>query len=197
MAASGRGNPAGFGGTAHFFPRRARPHPAGAVLPGYVQFLVDEPALNLALTQAGRDRERQVPAGRHHFGIEVLVEKDATCCYSRQDKFWAVDSDGHRWEGFFVSRRDHDRHEAAGVQGAAGDGISVTVDDLAGLWGCSRQAAQRALRRQRWAEAAFWLTEILRECPCTPQVPLLLAGARARLGLPPATVSWACGRDGG
>ncbi|HEY8504018.1 MAG TPA: SgrR family transcriptional regulator [Gemmataceae bacterium] len=56
--------------------------------------------------------------------------------------------------------------------------------------------AEIALRREQWAEAAFWLTEILRECPCIPQVPALLAEARARLGLSPRTGDWACCGDG-
>ncbi|WP_243149672.1 SgrR family transcriptional regulator [Thermaerobacter sp. PB12/4term] len=49
-----------------------------------------------------------------------------------------------------------------------------------------------AMEREQWAEAAFWLSEILRECPCIPQVPSLLAEVRIRLGLPPATSGWAC-----
>lgn len=45
--------------------------------------------------------------------------------------------------------------------------------------------ARAAQRREQWAEAAFWLGEILRECPCIPEVPAMLAEARARLGLGP------------
>ncbi|MBE3589779.1 MAG: SgrR family transcriptional regulator [Firmicutes bacterium] len=45
----------------------------------------------------------------------------------------------------------------------------------------------------QWAEAAFWLGEILRECPCIPEVPAMLADARRRLGLRPA--AWADGAE--
>ncbi|ADU51561.1 hypothetical protein Tmar_1448 [Thermaerobacter marianensis DSM 12885] len=126
--------------------------------------------------------------------------------------------------------------DASGNGGTGGEpygGVLVTVDELAGMWGCSRRAAQQvlrrlaswglvawkpqpgrggrsqlrvtvhpvyayfdraemAMRREQWAEAAFWLTEILRECPCIPQVPALLAEARAQLGLSPATGGGAC-----
>jgi len=87
-------------------------------LDGYVQFLT--PTLNLALTE--RADARATPA---HFGLEVeaadLVqtaedrlrlagisvrpEVNVDCCYSRQDKVWAEDPDGNRWEVFFVRER--------------------------------------------------------------------------------------------
>lgn len=90
-------------------------------LPGYAQFLLEDPGLNLALTQARGEKPR---AG--HFGIEVgapddvdramdrvraaglsvEVEADTRCCYSRQTKFWATDPDGRRWEFFYVAERD-------------------------------------------------------------------------------------------
>ncbi len=87
----------------------------------YAQFLVGDPALNLALT-AG-----QAAAGpsTEHYGIEVAdiegvgvalrrarafglvveVEADTVCCHSRQSKFWVADPDGRRWEVFYVADR--------------------------------------------------------------------------------------------
>jgi len=47
------------------------------------------------------------------------------------------------------------------------------------------ERALAAARRQRWVEAAFWLEEIDRECPCLPDVSRMRAEIRARLGLPP------------
>ncbi|ADU51562.1 Glyoxalase/bleomycin resistance protein/dioxygenase [Thermaerobacter marianensis DSM 12885] len=122
--------------------------PPARMLPGYAQFLLDNPGLNLALTQAGPAKEPGSAAGSatstHHFGIEVesvtevrsalervrdgglaaTVEEDTLCCYSRQDKFWVVDPDGHRWEVFFVSRRHGSPgktgHEATHRNGGGG-----------------------------------------------------------------------------
>ena len=91
--------------------------------PGYAKFDLASPALNLALVE-------HAPTGRNvnHFGVQVdstaavmeakirlesaglldLVEEDTTCCYAKQDKVWAVDPDGNRWE-FFVVLEDADR----------------------------------------------------------------------------------------
>jgi catechol 2,3-dioxygenase-like lactoylglutathione lyase family enzyme len=90
--------------------------------PGYAKFDLASPALNLALAE-------HAPTGRNvnHFGIQVdssgaveaakrhlqavglldLVEEDTVCCYAKQDKVWAVDPDGNRWE-FFVVLEDAD-----------------------------------------------------------------------------------------
>ena len=89
--------------------------------PGYVQFLTDR--LNLALSEG----PSALPSAGH-FGFEVEspadveaslariraadmaveVESDVVCCYARQEKFWAVDPDGNRWETFFVRERHMD-----------------------------------------------------------------------------------------
>jgi catechol 2,3-dioxygenase-like lactoylglutathione lyase family enzyme len=100
--------------------------------PGYAKFDLASPALNLALVE-------HAPSGRNvnHFGVQMdssaavetekhrlqaaglldLVEEDTTCCYARQDKVWAMDPDGNRWE-FFVVLEDSDRMKQAG--GACG-----------------------------------------------------------------------------
>lgn len=90
------------------------------VLPGYAQFLLDDPALNLALTE-----RNSVTDPRGHFGLEVPtltmveqrmsrardaglnpeMESDSLCCHARQEKFWVHDPDGHRWEVFWVRMR--------------------------------------------------------------------------------------------
>ena len=88
--------------------------------PGYVKFVTLSPALHLALNEAGR---RPHPEGAlSHLGIRVAStgevdqwkdrvterglasfdEKDTTCCYARQDKFWVSDPDGNRWEVYTV-----------------------------------------------------------------------------------------------
>ena len=85
--------------------------------PGYAKFDLTAPALNLALVE-------HAPTGRNvnHFGVQVdstesvieakarlqsaglldLVEENTVCCYARQDKVWAADPDGNRWEFFVV-----------------------------------------------------------------------------------------------
>ncbi|HEV8609377.1 MAG TPA: ArsI/CadI family heavy metal resistance metalloenzyme [Thermoanaerobaculia bacterium] len=88
--------------------------------PGYVKFVTTAPALHLALNEAGRKPD---PKGSlSHLGIRVAStgevgewkdrvtergvasfdEKDTTCCYARQDKFWVSDPDGNRWEVYTV-----------------------------------------------------------------------------------------------
>ncbi|MEQ8967650.1 MAG: ArsI/CadI family heavy metal resistance metalloenzyme [Azospirillaceae bacterium] len=40
-------------------------------------------------------------------GIDVkTTEKEVACCYSVQDKLWAVDPDGNHWEVFVVTDKD-------------------------------------------------------------------------------------------
>ncbi len=90
------------------------------VTPGYAQFLLEEPTLNLALTEG-----QPTPHSTGHYGIEVAeltlvvemlsriqasglnpkVEVDTPCCHARQEKFWVRDPDGHRWEVLWVRKR--------------------------------------------------------------------------------------------
>ena len=35
-------------------------------------------------------------------GLADLVEDEATCCYARQDKVWAIEPQGLRWEWYRV-----------------------------------------------------------------------------------------------
>jgi catechol 2,3-dioxygenase-like lactoylglutathione lyase family enzyme len=86
--------------------------------PGYANFAVAEPPLKLVLIESpGRG------GSLNHLGVEVgstdavdavqarltgaglgsLDERDTTCCYARQDKFWVEDTpDGERWEVYTV-----------------------------------------------------------------------------------------------
>jgi catechol 2,3-dioxygenase-like lactoylglutathione lyase family enzyme len=88
--------------------------------PGYVKFVTSQPVLHLALNETGA---WPVPAGAlSHLGFRVdstaevdawkervtssglasFDEKNTTCCYARQDKFWVSDPDGNRWEVYTV-----------------------------------------------------------------------------------------------
>lgn len=85
---------------------------------GYAKFDLDEPAVNLTLNE----RPVQEAGGLNHLGIQVhstdevltmkarwqaaglvtLDEMQTSCCYAVQDKVWATDPNGYRWEVFVV-----------------------------------------------------------------------------------------------
>jgi catechol 2,3-dioxygenase-like lactoylglutathione lyase family enzyme len=88
--------------------------------PRYARFEVAEPPLNLALNEVGGQTGPNNPVS--HFGIQVKstaavqkvaarleaagvvtdVEQQVTCCYAVQNKVWATDPDGNRWEVYVV-----------------------------------------------------------------------------------------------
>jgi predicted enzyme related to lactoylglutathione lyase len=86
------------------------------VRPGYAKFSVAEPALNFTLNEGERaglgafnhagiqvaatadvlaTRERLAAAG-----LDIVDERETTCCYALQDKLWVRDPDGTPWEVF-------------------------------------------------------------------------------------------------
>lgn len=86
--------------------------------PGYANFAIDDPPLNLVLNSPGN-----CPGGTiNHLGVEVASTGEVTqaearlvaagldtdarpgteCCYARQDKVWAHDPDGVAWEYYTV-----------------------------------------------------------------------------------------------
>jgi catechol 2,3-dioxygenase-like lactoylglutathione lyase family enzyme len=85
--------------------------------PGYANFAIDEPPLKLVLFELPGAPERL-----NHLGVEVegdsdvtaaterlkaaglahLVEDETTCCYAKQNKVWAQEPDGLRWEWYRV-----------------------------------------------------------------------------------------------
>jgi predicted enzyme related to lactoylglutathione lyase len=84
------------------------------VKPGYAKFDLDEPSINLTLGESNVDRVN----GPNHMGVRVSTideviaaklrlesagfvtsdEMGVTCCYAVQDKIWATDPTGYRWE---------------------------------------------------------------------------------------------------
>ena len=88
--------------------------------PGYVKFVTSQPTLHLALNETGRwpvatgalshlgfrvDSAAEVDAWKERVtsqGLASFDEKNTTCCYARQDKFWVSDPDGNRWEVYTV-----------------------------------------------------------------------------------------------
>jgi catechol 2,3-dioxygenase-like lactoylglutathione lyase family enzyme len=85
--------------------------------PGYVNFAIEEPPLKLVLFENPDAGERL-----NHLGVEVFddadvraatdrlkaadlvdsVEDEQTCCYATQNKVWALDPQGMRWEYYRV-----------------------------------------------------------------------------------------------
>ena len=85
--------------------------------PGYANFAITEPPLKLVLFEAPSARERL-----NHLGVEVFddaevscaaeriadnglqhrTESDTTCCHARQNKVWAQEPEGLRWEWYRV-----------------------------------------------------------------------------------------------
>lgn len=85
--------------------------------PGYANFAIADPPLKLVLFEVKDAAERL-----NHVGVEVfeaedvtvaterlkeagladLVEDEATCCYAKQDKVWAIEPQGLRWEWYRV-----------------------------------------------------------------------------------------------
>lgn len=94
------------------------------VRPRYAKFEPTDPSVNLTLNEV--DSPIAVEGGSAHFGIQVksveavhaaiekfraagietITEEATTCCYAVQDKVWAVDPDGHKWEVFVVLEAD-------------------------------------------------------------------------------------------
>ena len=85
--------------------------------PGYANFAIDQPPLKLVLFENPDADERL-----NHLGVEVFddmdvhaatdrlksagmanaVEDQKTCCYATQNKVWALDPEGMRWEYYRI-----------------------------------------------------------------------------------------------
>ena len=85
--------------------------------PGYANFAINEPPLKLVLFETP-----QAPERLNHLGVEVFddrevrratdriragglphrIEDDINCCHARQNKVWADEPEGLRWEWYRV-----------------------------------------------------------------------------------------------
>jgi len=86
--------------------------------PGYANFAIAEPPLKLVLIEnpghggsinhLGVEVEGTAAVDAEHrrlgdAGFVATQERDTTCCYARQDKFWVENTpDGERWEVYAV-----------------------------------------------------------------------------------------------
>jgi catechol 2,3-dioxygenase-like lactoylglutathione lyase family enzyme len=95
----------------------------------YALFVTDEPGLELALDL---DPATEVREGAHYgvvvataaevdattarfqaAGYPVDIEREETCCYAVQNKVWATDPDGRRWETYVVLAETEERDNEA------------------------------------------------------------------------------------
>ena len=95
------------------------------VRPGYAKFSVAEPALNFTLNEGERAglgafnhagiqvaATADVLAARERLaaaGLDIVDERETTCCYALQDKLWVRDPDGTPWEVFATMQDTEDR----------------------------------------------------------------------------------------
>ncbi|MCW2710378.1 MAG: hypothetical protein JWR64_1732 [Marmoricola sp.] len=123
-----------------FYSRLFGTEPA-KVRDGYANFAVTEPPLKLVLI------ENPGHGGSvNHLGVEVadtavvdaeqtrlgeaglasVDERDTTCCYARQDKFWVEGApDGERWEVYTVLQDSPTFGTAAGMPATGGQSGAV------------------------------------------------------------------------
>jgi catechol 2,3-dioxygenase-like lactoylglutathione lyase family enzyme len=107
------------------------------VRPGYANFAIEEPTLELVLIEGAGE-----PGSINHLGLEVAstaevatatsrlsgqgretdVEEATTCCYAVQDKVWVHGPDDAKWEIYTVLA------DADGPEGRGGDGRCCTSD---------------------------------------------------------------------
>jgi catechol 2,3-dioxygenase-like lactoylglutathione lyase family enzyme len=122
--------------------------------PGYANFAVEEPPLKLVLFENPEADERL-----NHLGVEVFddgdvhaatdrlkaaglveaVEDEQTCCYATQNKVWALDPQGTRWEYYRIVE---DSETFSGSGSGSGSGESSGESDASpapeGQAGCCR-----------------------------------------------------------
>jgi len=97
----------------------------------YALFLNEDPGLELSLTPDPRagayahahygisvdtpDRVSSAIERLKSAGFAVDIKTGETCCYATQDKVWATDPDGRRWETYYVIAETEQRNgEKAG-----------------------------------------------------------------------------------
>jgi catechol 2,3-dioxygenase-like lactoylglutathione lyase family enzyme len=122
--------------------------------PGYANFAIAEPPLKLVLLE-----NPGTGGTMNHLGVEVdttgdveahqarLVaegffadeEKNTTCCYAVQDKFWVTAPDGEKWEHYAVladSQPDLEGQTDPALSAVAGDGTCCAHDDAGAVVCC-------------------------------------------------------------
>jgi catechol 2,3-dioxygenase-like lactoylglutathione lyase family enzyme len=140
--------------------------------PGYAKFEVANPHVNLSLNVVGGETGPNNSVA--HFGIQVksteavkLVterlagagletrkEENVTCCYAVQNKVWATDPDGNKWEVYVVLDNNGAHHQSS---------QSACCPDMPNIM----QAVERGDLAE--AQAAFRKAGGMSACSCLPQ----------------------------
>lgn len=97
----------------------------------YALFLLEDPGLELAIDVRSNlatahnahyglvvDSSEQVSTWIERLqaaGLSLDLERDVECCYAREDKAWATDPDGRRWEVYTVLEEIDERGGAPGA----------------------------------------------------------------------------------
>jgi catechol 2,3-dioxygenase-like lactoylglutathione lyase family enzyme len=115
--------------------------------PGYANFAIAEPPLKLVLLEnpgsggslnhLGVEVEQAADVESHLTrltaeGFFTNEEKNTTCCYAVQDKFWITAPDGEKWEHYVVladSQPELQGQTTSDPSAVAGDGTCCTTDD--------------------------------------------------------------------
>ena len=114
--------------------------------PGYANFAIAEPPLKLVLLEnpgqggtlnhlgvevADTGAVEAEQARLAEAGLAAIEERDTTCCYARQDKFWVTGAPGgERWEIYTVLA---DSQTFWGQDGSQSwDAASAALDEAAG-----------------------------------------------------------------
>lgn len=97
----------------------------------YAKFEVAQPPVNLALNEVlgqigpnnpiahfgiqvkSTEAVGEVADRLREAGLETTVEDNVTCCYAVQNKVWATDPDGNKWEVYVVLDNDGKQHHAS------------------------------------------------------------------------------------
>lgn len=128
--------------------------------PRYAKFEVARPPVNLALNEVGGATGPNNPVA--HFGIQVksteavgkvaarlkaagqetTVEDNVNCCYAVQNKVWATDPDGNKWEVYVVLDNDGAHHSPQ--QGSCCSDLLAIKDAVErGDWPAAMAASQK------------------------------------------------------
>lgn len=116
--------------------------------PGYANFAVAEPPLKLVLIEnpgqggslnhLGVEVEDSARVDAEHLrlgeaGFAATEERESTCCYAKQDKFWVENApDGERWEIYTVLEHSETfSAQAADGSTCCGDTVSEELEPTA------------------------------------------------------------------
>jgi catechol 2,3-dioxygenase-like lactoylglutathione lyase family enzyme len=120
--------------------------PPTKIRPGYAKFEIAEPPVNLSLNAVSGGVAPSHPVA--HFGVQVkstaavndiegrLVaagiatkrEEHVACCYAVQNKIWATDPDGNKWEAYVVL--DNEGSQRHSSQGGCCDDAAMVIEAL-------------------------------------------------------------------